>query len=39
MQAEVIALVGLELQAHTAQKHREAEVSTRLQAQDEKPRD
>jgi len=39
MQAEVIARVGHELQAHTAQQHRQAEVSTRLQAQDEELRD
>jgi len=35
----VIARVGHELEAHTAQQHRQAEVSTRLQAQDEKLRD
>jgi len=39
MQAEVIARVGHELQAHTGQQHRQAEVSTRVQAQDEELRD
>jgi len=39
MQSEVMARVGHELQAHTAQQHRQAEVSTRLQAQDEEHRD
>jgi len=39
MQAEVIAPVGHELQAHMAQQHHQAEVSTRLQAQDEELRD
>jgi len=39
MQAEVIARVGHVLQAHTAQQYRQAEVSTRLQAQDEELRD
>jgi len=39
MQAEVIARVGHALQAHTAQQHRQAEVSTWLQAQDEELRD
>jgi len=39
MQAEVIARVGHQLQAHTAQQHRQAEVSTRLQVQDEGLRD
>jgi len=39
MQAEVFARVGHELQAHTAQQHRQSEVSTRLQAQDEELRD
>jgi len=39
MQAEVIPRVGHELQAHTAQQHRQAEVSPRLQAQDEELRD
>jgi len=39
MQAEVIARVGHELQAHTAQQYRQADVSTRLQAQDEELRD
>jgi len=34
MQAEVIAAVGHELQAHTAQQYRQAEVCPRLQAQD-----
>ena len=39
MQAEVIARVGHKLQAHTAQQHCQAEVSTRLQAQDKELRD
>jgi len=39
MQAEVIARVGHELEAHTAKQHRQAEVSTQLQAQDEELRD
>ena len=39
MQAEVIARVGHELQAHSEQQHRQAEVSTRLQAQGEELRD
>jgi len=39
MQAEVIARVRHELQAHPAQQHGQAEVSRRLQAQDEEPSD
>jgi len=39
MQAALITRVGHELQAHTAQQHRPAEVSTRLQAQDDEIRD
>jgi len=39
MQAEVIAHAGHELQAHRAKQQHQAEVSTRLQAQDEELRD
>ena len=39
METEVIAQVGYELQAHRAQQYRQAEVSTRLPAQDEELKD
>jgi len=39
MQADVIPRVGHELQAHATQQHRQAEVSTQLQAQDKELRD